>query len=573
MKIWPFNRSKKTTPGTHVRGFREIASVGGGINGDWPVSQVGDDADMWQNAWALTSRVRDLFRSNPLYQTYRETLWANVYGSEGIMLRSRVKEQEDRVVHSPEEKAAIRAHDARQDRVRSHFAARDGREFTPTSRAWIGTNGSSRAQVKVGEPDIFARALIERRWAEWQRAEFCDVRGTRNYKTLRQLRLIAAVRDGDFFIRMIRDPAVNKFGFSLQLINAEWCDRFANCTLRNGNVVRMGIEYENNSWGLGKVVAYYFIKRQPKDWQFTFQNSLNFQSGKLHDRIEAREIVHYARAVDADATRPAPWVATTIPKARQLDQYELAEVIAARAGACKTGWLYSDMVPEGGFAGEPPSPTDASRSLNPVEPGGIQGLPFGVKYQGDDPKHPNGNFETFRKGMVRSLTAGMPGGDYNILASDLENINFSAGRLGRLDTNETSMLIQRFDIDTAERPIFEAWLEMALITGAVPLPFAKVKKFNKPVFQGRRWKQVDEVKAANAAALRVANNLSSLSRENADLSQDFEEIAFERAEEKMLLESLDLPFEQTCDPRATAADMAEEATEPPVTPPPAKKQH
>jgi hypothetical protein len=253
MKLWPFSRTKKEIPGVQVRGFREIASVGGGINGDWPVSQIGDDADMWQNAWALTSRVRDLFRSNPLYQTYRETLWANVYGSEGIMLRSRVKEQEDRVIYTPEEKAAIRAYDARQDRVRSHFAKRDGREFTPTSRPWQGTNGSSRAQVKVGDPDIFARALIEKKWQEWQRAEFCDVRGTRNYKTLRQLRLIAAVRDGDFFIRLIRDPKVNKFGFSLQLINAEWCDRFANCTLRNGNVVRMGIEYEFGSWGLGSM--------------------------------------------------------------------------------------------------------------------------------------------------------------------------------------------------------------------------------------------------------------------------------------------------------------------------------
>ena len=78
-----------------TRGYHELSSVGGGVNADWGVSQIGEDADMWQNAWALTSRVRDLFRTNPLYQAYRETLWANVYGSEGIMLRSRVKEQEN----------------------------------------------------------------------------------------------------------------------------------------------------------------------------------------------------------------------------------------------------------------------------------------------------------------------------------------------------------------------------------------------------------------------------------------------------------------------------------------------
>jgi lambda family phage portal protein len=564
MKIWPFSRSKKEIPGVQVRGYREIASVGGGINGDWPVSQIGDDADMWQNAWALTSRVRDLFRSNPLYQTYRETLWANVYGSEGIMLRSRVKEQEDRVIYTPEEKAAIRAHDARQDRVRAHFAKRDGREFTPTSRPWQGSNGSSRAQVKVGEPDIFARALIERKWQEWQRAEFCDVRGTRNYKTLRQLRLIAAVRDGDFFIRLIRDPKVNKFGFSLQLINAEWCDRFANCTLQNGNVVRMGIEYEFGSWGLGRAVAYYFIKRQPTDWQFTIGGAFGYGgvNGQLHDRVPANEILHYARPVESDSTRPAPWVATTIPKARQLDQYELAEVVAARQQATKTGWLYSDVLPEGGNAGFTVDPKTGLPAQE-MGPGDIGALPWGVKYQAIDPTHPNGNFENFRKAMLRSQCAGMPGANYSTMASDYEAINFSAGRLQKLDSNEMFKLIQTFDIDYAERPIFEAWLEMALTTGAIPLPLAKFDKFNNAIFQGRRWQGVDEVKEVNAAALRVANHMSSLNRECADNGDDFEEVMFERAEEIMLQESLGIDPALTVDnpAQAAAAPKEEEETE------------
>lgn len=563
------------------RSYREVVALGG-QNSDWVLNSLSEDSDVWQNAYALTARVRDLFKTNTTYIKYRELLWANIFGEGGIMLRMKVMETENRVVYSADEKAALVKHEQRVNRVRAWAAAQTG-NTTEQYRAFIladeienrGIDSVLRgsASVSIGQPDIYANVTIENAYQQWKRAEYCDVRKRRPYNALCQLRLISAVRDGDHFIRHIRTPKVNKFGYALQLINAEWVDRFYNAQMPNGNVVIMGIEYKMSSWGLGEPVAFHFIKRQANDWQFSNGGMWNFGSGTLHERVDASEIIHYARPVDADATRPAPWVAATIPKARQLDQYELAEVIAARAGACKTGWLYSDMVPEGGFAGEPPSPTDASRSLNPVEPGGIQGLPFGVKYQGDDPKHPNGNFETFRKGMVRSLTAGMPGGDYNVLASDLENINFSAGRLGRLDTNETSMLIQRFDIDTAERPIFEAWLEMALITGAVPLPFAKYKKFDKPLFQGRRWKQVDEVKAVNAAALRVANNMSSLSRENADLSQDFEEIAFERAEEKMLLESLDLPFEQTCDPRATAADMAEEAVKPPVTPPPAKKQH
>jgi len=140
--------------------------------------------------------------------------------------------------------------------------------------------------------------------------------------------------------------------------------------------------------------------------------------------------------------------------------------------------------------------------------------------------------------MVRSQCAGMPGANYSTMANDYEAINFSAGRLQKLDSNELFKLIQTFDIDYAERPIFEAWLEMALTTGAIPLPLVKFDKFSAAVFQGRRWQGVDEGKEATAAALRVANHMSSLSRECADKGADFEEIAFERAEELMLQEQL-----------------------------------
>ena len=473
-------------------------------------------------------------------------------------------ETEDRVVHSPDERAYIRAYEERRLRVAEWAASKTGQDFIREQHSLCllrehGVNGSRVAQVKVGQPDVYANKIIEDKWKEWQRAEFCDVRGRRNYSTLRQLRLLSCARDGDHFIRLIRTPRANKFGFAIQLINAEWVDYFYNTTLSNGNVVRMGIEYQNNPWGIGKPVAFYFIKRQPTDWQFSIPGAFNFSQGDMHERVPADEIIHYARYTDSDSTRPAPWGANTIPKARNLDQFELAEVVAARASACKTGWLYSDLVPEGGNDFQPPNP--AGVRITKTEAGGLYGLPWGVKIQENNPTHPNGNFEEFRKGQLRSWAAGMPAADYNTIANDLENINFSAGRLGRLDTNEMSKLIQSWDIELAERPIFEAWLQMSLTTGAIPLPLAKFDKFNKAVFQGRRWAQVDEIKAVNAAALRVANHMSSLSKECAELGIDFEDNAFERAEEQMILETLGLPTSLTVEGSAGNIPESEDADE------------
>lgn len=543
------------------RGYREVAAVGGN-NSDWSLNSIGEDSDVWQNSYLLTARVRDLFKTNPTFQKYRDLLWANIFGSDGIMCRMKIKETEDRVVNSPDEKKAIFVHEQRINRIIEWAEQQDGRERNAyramhlaeeLSRRSLETVLRGRAMVAIGAPDVYANLRVETAWKEWQRGEFCDARGRRSYNTLRQLRLISAVRDGDFFIRKIQDPRANKFGFTLQMINAEWCDRFYNTTFPNGDEVRMGIRYKRNSWGIGQAVSFFFIKRQPFDWQFSIPVAFNFTGTIYHEEVPADQIIHYVRCVDADATRPAPWVASVIPKARQLDQAELAEVVAARESACKTGYYWSDEVPEGGMAAVLPDPTKGI-PREPMAPGERRGLPRGVKFTSVDPTHPNGNFENFRKGMLRSQAAGMPGADYNTIANDLENINFSAGRLGRLDTNEMSKMIQQNDIDVAETPIFEAWLEMSLISGIIPLPITKFAKFNKPLFQGRRWQQVDEVKSVTAAALRVANHFSSDQQECAEMGTDFMETVVEQAEANMAKEELGIPVEKTVQaaPNATA---------------------
>jgi len=565
------------------RNYREAISLGG-VNSDWSTLNSSEDSQIWMNAYLLTARTRSLAQTNPTFCRYRELIWGSVFGDAGTMLRMKVKEQEDRVIHTAAEKAAIRAHEERRNRVLRYVAEKEERTFEPfVMLRDFGTNGSRVAQVKVGEPDVFANQLIERKWKEWQRAEFCDVRKTRTYAQIRQLRLWSAIRDGDFFIRLVRGKNVNKFGFSLQLINAEWVDRFYNDTMPNGDEVRMGIRYKMNSWGLGEPVSYFLIKRQPKDWQFSVPGAFNFYGGALHDEIPASEIIHYARPIDAESTRPAPWVASCIPVARQLSQYAIAEVIAARAQACKVGWLSSTVVPEGGVPTDVDPRTGVPRQE--LTPGSIVGLPWGVEYTESDPKHPNGNFENFRKAMLREQSAGMPGAAYSELANDYEAISFSAGRLQHLATSNMTYMIQQFDIDDAEIPIFEAWLEMALMTGQIPLPLAKLEKFNTPHFQGPRTPQVDEVKEVTAAALRVANHFSSDQHECDQYGVDFEEMLFEQAEANMLKESLGMSTAKTVEkPAAVAAqqddsedgDGADDEPAKPADKPaakPAKKKH
>ncbi len=550
--------SKSPKQPTQTRNLALNGAVGARY-ADWPLYAQTSDGDMWANQFVIRQRSRDLFQLNPYFVSGSVQTVSNCFGDAGMQLRMRIKETEDRVLYSPDEKWAFVEHERRYQRVLDWAATKNGRP-APKFRL-LGADDRGQATIQVGQPDLYACKVIQEAWAEWKEAQYCDVRGARDYNTLCQIRLVSAMRDGDHFIRMIRDPKINKFGFALQHINAELCDYWFNTTLANGNVVRMGIEYQWHSWGLGKPVAYYFLKQSPMDWQWS-QPGMSGGIGNLgmYDRVKAEEIIHYARYTANDSTRPWPWCVSVFPKAWQLDKFEEAEVVAARVSACKMAFLISDLVPEGGFtqgafpAEMLPDPKK-SRALS-AEPGSLQALDWGVKVQDWDPKHPSQNFENFRRGMVRSIASGMMGATYSGLANDYEGINFSAGKLERLNITEMWELIQAFDISTAERPIFEAWLEMALMTGAIPLPFAKWQRkyARKSYFQGKRWEGVQPDKDSISAAMDIANKLTSRTRVCMGRGLDFNENLLELAEEEMNIEALGM------DPMTTAQ------TPPPVAP-------
>lgn len=557
------------------RGYREVLGVGN-INADWPISMLSEDSEIWQNGWLLISRMRDLFRVNPHFIKWREHLWSQIFGPNGIMTRYKIKETEDRIVNTPDEKWLLIQHERKINELREH-AARMGRSPMVQYRCYTLADRLERsepedilkrqAMVKVGAPDLYAIQRCEQNKKAWEDAKYSDLRGRFNYNTHRLIRMVSAVRDGDIFIRLLSNPTknkdgsfqLNKFGFSLQLINAEWCDRFYNTTLPNGNVVIMGIEYQMTDWGIGSPVAYYFIKRQPRDWQFSVPASFNFSTGALHQRIDARDVIHYARPVDADGTRPSPWAASVITTSRQLSQAMFAELVAWRESACKTGFYYSDVLPQGGFAQDVEQPDPSKCPTEMAAPGSVTPLEWGIKFQERNPTHPNANVETFRKASLRDESAGMPGSSYSALASDYESINFSAGRLDKLGTNDVCEMLQSFDIDVAERLITERLLEMSLLTGAIPLPVTRFDKYNKAVFSGRRWPQVDEVKSEQASAMRITNNKSSWGIECALDGKDFDEVVQDKAENMMTLEQFGLSPSTTADNQTVqAADMFSE---------------
>lgn len=366
----------------------------------------------------------------------------------------------------------------------------------------IGPNGivtKPQSQNAQGKLDKNANTAIHEAFKLWAAHGVPEVTGNLSWVGCQNLALETAAKDGEFFIRKIYGWKGNAFSFALEFIDPQSIDPNLNADLRNGNVIKMGIEYDK--WGAK--IAYHVKQRSLLDE--TYGN----YHGK-HKRIPAGEILHGFLPESILQSRGYPWLAVALFRAQMLAGYEEAELVAARASSAKMGFLVSD--PDGPGATKYEGDTDATGAmLTDAEPGTIETLPPGYKFEDWDPSHPNSAYADFTKQVLRGMGAGL-GISYFSMANDLEGVNYSSGRLGSLEDREVWKSLQTWLTDVLIRPVVEEWLSLALLTGQIkvngnPLPTSKLDKYKRIHYQGRRWAWVDPKKDMEGEILALDRKL------------------------------------------------------------------
>tara|TARA_B100001250_G_scaffold404411_1_gene420357 strand:- start:1013 stop:2425 length:1413 start_codon:yes stop_codon:yes gene_type:complete len=392
----------------------------------------------------------------------------------------------------------------------------------------LGPNGIG-LQMKVtengGRPDVIANDLIEKAWKEWSRAKNCSINGKFTWLDIQRLALRSTARDGDCIIRMIR----NNGGFKLQLLEGDRLDINYNVEeLSNGNEVRMGVELDK----FGSPVAYHLLDKHPAD-----VSNVNAR----RERIPVDQCLHPFISDRIAQTRGYPWMVSAMTRLQMLGAYEEAEITSARISASKMGFIIKERAD--GYMGET---DEAGNTLMDISPGSIEELPMGTRFESWNPDHPTGNYAGFVKSCLRGIAAGL-GVSYNMLANDLEGVNYSSIRAGLMDEREFYKSVQRWFIDTITTPIFEAWLETNILNGTLNLPVAKLEKFNAPDWKPRRWAWVDPERDINAQIKAVDNHFKSRRQVISEGGGDIEDVLRDIKRDEELAEEvgLDKPEEDT----------------------------
>jgi lambda family phage portal protein len=479
----------------------------------WSVSQTTADNALRYNQWLLRDKSRHLALFNPYGKRFFAELDANVCGADGYTLQMQVKQE-------------------------TPFTLADG------------------TVIAAGMPDEGANEAIEDAWYEfWHDKGHVTVDGELSGPELDRLWLKAVACDGDCLVRII--PGFdNDWNFALQLFEADQLDPNYNEVLPSGNEIRMSVEIDK--WG--RRIAYHILPYKPGDWQYSASNGSSVQTYRDRIRIPAEECVFWFPKDRLNQTRGWPWLTPVIDKLNSIDKMDEAELAASRAAAEKMGFFTKTETAEE-YSGQQ---DDKGNFIIQSQPGAIEQLPVGWTFQGWDPKHPTANYGEYLKTALRSVAGGVNMA-YGTLANDRSDSSFSAERTAVMDERELYKVVQSGFAVGAKKPVFSAWLRMALVAGKVKLKngsalrVTKFDKFNRPFFQGRRWGWLNPQQDINAAILAEQNGYKSKSQIIAEGGGYIEDVFTEIASDKALAQQHGLEFGNVARPKAPDSPLPDAA--------------
>lgn len=358
----------------------------------------------------------------------------------------------------------------------------------------------SRVMNTAQQADQLANDAIESAFAAWGKRGACEITGRMSFPDLCRALAGDVASDGEFLVRKIRGKSAgNPFGFALQQLDLDRLDTNLNRSAATGrNAIVMGVEID----GYRRPVAYHLFANHPND---------GIAGGRDRETVPAADILHGFIVEHPEQVRGTPWMAASILTLHHLGEFEQSALLAARKGADTLGFFVS---PDG----TPPPVSDTeSADGDPITvsvPGHYDTLPDGYDFKPYDSRYPDAMLADFTKNYLRRLASGLNVA-YNNLANDLEGVNFSSIRSGVLEERDQWMTLQSWFIDCLLDPVFEEWLSLSLLNGAIampngsPLPAAKRDKFAAHAWQGRRWSWVDPKKDIEASLLAIKSGLQS----------------------------------------------------------------
>lgn len=435
----------------------------------WLVSSGAAEDDIDLNASKLRQRARDLYEGGGLARSGPETLMTSVVGW-GIQPKPKI----------------------------------DG--------DFLGMTDEARDE---------AEQAILREWKLWAENPMCDAERQQNFYGLQQLAFLSMLMSGDVFALFgMKENRRTPYQTTVRLLEADRIstpessgDSTSEETESGGRIID-GVEIDKE----GEVIRYHVASRNP--------NSDADGSELVWTAIDAYgrdtgypNILHIMTWERPEQRRGIPFVSAEIELIKQFTRYMNAELAGKVVSAMLT--LFITSKEDDGKAGmedavnEDEKVTDDELKLE-LAPGAIYDLPPGKDVTTVDPKRSDTQFESFVNTCITVIASSM-GIPKEVLIKKYES-NYTAARAALLDFWRTVRVYRTRFNTSFNQPVYEQWLSEAVAAGRIDAPGFFDDPAVRLAWCGCSWMgasmgHVDPLKEVNAAATRIANNITTQEQE------------------------------------------------------------
>ena len=414
-------------------------------------------------------------------------------------------------------------------RARSQDAIRNNPWLRKGLRLLVSHTIGCGIQPRPKIADAGLRAAVMELWNDW--VSEADADGVLDFYGLQSLLARTETISGEAFVRLrLRLPADRlTVPLQLQVLESDLLPIQHN-SQAGANTIRCGIE--RTAWG--KRVAYWFYPEHPGD------AFVAADLGRLR-RVPAEEILHYYEPERPGQLRGAPETLSSLVRARKLEQYEAAELTRKRNKAKFQGAIYRESPDENPLTDQTPKIEDG-RAMVDIEEGYMLQLALHERaefYGGDT----GSSGVEFLRTHLRAIAAGM-GVPYELLTGDYEGTN---DRIMRVILNafyRELEIIQERLIHQVLRPVWNAWLTAAEVSGALRLPgYAdNPHPWQRCEWRAHAWSYVNPLQEAQTAVLKIQHGLTSRSAVVAESGWDAEDIDAQQAADQQREAELGLRY-------------------------------
>ena len=366
-----------------------------------------------------------------------------------------------------------------------------------------------------------AEQAILREWRLWAENTMCDAERQQNFYGLQQLAFLSMLMSGDVFALFgMKDNRRTPYTTTVRLLEADrvcspgsWAGSESQEAAGGGRIID-GVEIDRE----GAVIRYHIASRNPAaandsgELVWTAVDAFGRDTGYPN-------ILHVMTYERPEQRRGVPFVAAEIEGLKQFGRYMNAELAANVVSAMLTCFITSEE-DDGKFGMEDAindeeKVTDDELKLE-LAPGAIYNLPPGKKVETVNPLRSNAQFENFVNTCITVIASSM-GIPKEVLVKKYES-NYTAARAALLDFWRTVRVYRTRFNSSFNQPVYEQWLSEAVAVGRIDAPGF----FDDPavrqawcgcVWMGASMGHVDPLKEVNAAAMRIANNITTQEQE------------------------------------------------------------